>query len=443
MKNLILLSNSDRESIPRILLSRNLYLRTDKAILTTLLNSEYDNIIITSNYAKNFGYDSIIKAYQLALAITSSKIIYLSTESTLSNDNIVNWMHSIGINNAYTINWKTITIEEFDGIVSQNNLTAPINKKENYLSEPELQLLKASLETLTRVEAPGYFDVNKGKLIDLVQSQIRLVNENKNLVKSKIELEDINDYLIENKAISDIIIKNQNLKVENLKKEFNELREDVLKNQTAINEYNDLVKNNKVVLQPKLKLNTLAPTVLYFKEYEDIGFYNFFESIVYLLSEVNKIYTKTVIVERSSRNFYNPYNTNGYITVKDSIPKTDIINNDKFVVYGNPVGVIEELASQENRIEIIIVFDRRGTEDIFIEHNRLVPFYLGSYKNKITTVNIPEQSWISPVEGIWSSISPLLDRRILTEHESIIYQAHTTNHKLCRFIEDLLIKGGE
>lgn len=443
MNNLVLLSNEDMNNIPKNLLRKNLILRTDKSVLESLLDAEYDNVIITSNFARNYGEDASIKAFQLITASTSSKIIYLSLNPTIEGDSIVNWMRSIGINNIYQINWKTISIEEFESILSQNNLIEPQKERKVQQSEAELLLMKASLETLMRTEAPGYFESNKGKLIDLIQNQLRLISENDKLRKKKIELEDINKFLEDNKAITDVELKTKDLKISELQRDFKELRHDVLNKQVAVEEYNNLIKNNKLVLEPKIELDPLSPTVLYFKEYEDIGFDNFFESIVYLLSSVNKLYTKAVILERSSRDFFNPYSNKGYETVHDVINKKLTVEADKFVVYGNPTGLIEELCSPENRVEILIVLDKTGTENIMIDHNRLLPFYLGSYREKIQTVDIPDESWISPVEGMWKSISPLLDRRILDGHNQLVYQAHATNHKLCRYIEDILFGTGD
>lgn len=443
MNNLVLLSNEDTNAIPKTLLRKNLILRTDKAVLESMLDAEYENVIATSNFVRNYGEDAVIKAFQLVTALTSSKIVYLSLDTDIDNDGVVEWMRVNGINNIYIINWKTITLEEFESILSQNNLIEPKRIKKSQQSEAELLLMKASLETLMRTEAPGYFEANKGKLIDIIQNQLRLISENNILHKKKIELEDINSFLEDNKAISDVELKTKDLKIKELQRDFKELRHDVLSKQVAIEEYNNLLKNNKLVLEPKIELDALSPTVLYFKEYEDIGFDNFFESIVYLLSNVNKIYTKSIIIERASRDFYNPYSSRGYETVHNTIDKKITIKSDKFVVYGNPTGLIEELSSPENRVEILIILDKTGTENIMIEHTRLVPFYLGSYKNKIQTVDIPKESWISPVEGIWSSIAPLLDRRVLTGHDELVYQALATNHKLGRYIEDILFGTGD
>lgn len=436
---LLLLSDDDLRSIPSMLMVERIELRTDETVLRELLKKDYDNLMVTSNYMKLYGASNVIKAMTTILAMTSSKIHYLSLEEVGTEDQITNFLMSKGIRNIHYINWKTITLEDFQKMAKTNQLGVPDPSKVDEVSEEELNFIKLNLKTLTTEEMPKYMELNRGKLVDLVQNYITTLRYNKKLKRKVNELSDINHFLEDSKMYSDVLADSLKQKLKTSNEEFRVLRQDALKYKDSIVEFNKRIINNGFAPDPIITIDELSPIVVYFKEYEDIGFFNFYESIAYTLRNVYQIYTKSMILEKENRSYFDPYTNRGYSVIADDPRMETIIRSDKMVRYGNPVSAIKTVCNPSMRVEVLLILDKTGSENIMINSNKVIPFYIGSYKSKVQTLNIPEESWISPIEGSWTSIEPLMDRRDQTASEESIYNSLVSNHPLVEYLKTLIM----
>lgn len=436
---LLLLSDDDLRSIPSMLMVERIELRTDETVLRELLKKDYDNLMVTSNYMKLYGASNVIKAMTTILAMTSSKIHYLSLEEVGTEDQITNFLMSKGIRNIHYINWKTITLEDFQKMAKTNQLGVPDPSKVDEVSEEELNFIKLNLKTLTTEEMPKYMELNRGKLVDLVQNYITTLRYNKKLKRKVNELSDINHFLEDSKMYSDVLADSLKQKLKTSNEEFRALRQDALKYKDSIVEFNKRIINNGFAPDPIITIDELSPIVVYFKEYEDIGFFNFYESIAYTLRNVYQIYTKSMILEKENRSYFDPYTNRGYSVIADDPRMETIIRSDKMVRYGNPVSAIKTVCNPSMRVEVLLILDKTGSENIMINSNKVIPFYIGSYKSKVQTLSIPEESWISPIEGSWTSIEPLMDRRDQTASEESIYNSLVSNHPLVEYLKTLIM----
>lgn len=436
---LLLLSDDDLRSIPSMLMVERIELRTDETVLRELLKKDYDNLMVTSNYMKLYGASNVIKAMTTILAMTSSKIHYLSLEEVGTEDQVTNFLMSKGIRNIHYINWKTITLEDFQKMAKTNQLGVPDLSKVDEVSEEELNFIKLNLKTLTTEEMPKYMELNRGKLVDLIQNYITTLRRNKKLKRKVNELSDINHFLEDSKMYSDVLADSLKQKLKTSNGEFRALRQDALKYKDSIVEFNKRIINNGFAPDPIITIDELSPIVVYFKEYEDIGFFNFYESIAYTLRNVYQIYTKSVILEKENRSYFDPYTNRGYSVIADDPKMETIIRSDKMVRYGNPVSAIKTICNPSMRVEVLLILDKTGSENIMIDSNKVIPFYIGSYKLKVQTLNIPEESWVSPIEGNWTSIEPLMDRRDQTASEESIYNSLVSNHPLVEYLKTLIM----
>ena len=192
-----------------------------------------------------------------------------------------------------------------------NQLGVPDLSKVDEVSEEELNFIKLNLKTLTTEEMPKYMELNRGKLVDLVQNYITTLRRNKKLKRKVNELSDINHFLEDSKMYSDVLADSLKQKLKTSNEEFMTLRQDALKYKDSIVEFNKRIINNGFAPDPIITIDELSPIVVYFKEYEDIGFFNFYESIAYTLRNVYQIYTKSVILEKENRSYFDPYTNRG------------------------------------------------------------------------------------------------------------------------------------
>ena len=200
--------------------------------------------------------------------------------------------------------------------------------------------------------------------------------------------------------------------------ELNNLRTMIIKERESVKKNNLEIKNTWV-----LKVDE-APMIIYFKEYEDIGFKNLLLSFYRFLKLQYKFNVKTLIVEDSRNTHYSIpgahilYNENNH----------DLINYDLFVKYGNPKNIIKELVHPNMRNDIIVIWDRSGWDYLLVDGNlsNLYPFYLLYSKDSFPDINFAENSIISKYEGNYK-VAPLLIGRNLTEKETFSFDISSSN----------------
>lgn len=444
MDILFLLSQEDRAKVPSNLLVENLNLRPDIEIQDELLLNKYDTCFITSNYTKIYGTSVVKNVITLLRNLTTTRIHYLlEHEDEANSDPIIPFLIELGIGNITVVDIEKLQLIEFQRLARMDETATGMEIGKTTLPMERILLMKDELEAVTESESANYINKNKGKILDLIQAYIEI------LVRDEENSRRMDSMLVELKYLDKLRLENagqiQSLqsKYNMTKRDLKELRESVIQYKDNINDYNRSIIDNDQIDYPLVYLDDLAPNIIYFKEIEDIGFYNFFESIVYTLSSVYKIYIKSLVLERSNRHFYNPYVKDGYITISDDATMKTIINNDKMVKYGNPTDLLKKLASPEMRTEIILIFDRLGTENLVVNAPYIQPYYISNYRDPITTLDISDISLLSPYEGNWTSIKQLLNHKTMEEDEKLIYRTFATQHPFTNYIVKSVVEPTE
>ena len=435
MDILFLLSEEERDIFPKGLLIQDIVLRTDKNILESVLAKNPKHVFITRGYVDTHGEDVILKALKTINILTEASIKYLVYEGNV--DKIIQYMTSIGCGNFYKTKVNQITLTRLDTMLAHKYIE-PVEVETDASKVGRVKTIVSEISSLSNDLLGEYIKNNKLKIIDSLRS---FISTQEALESSEKEIENLKRIvsLIERK-LSSTVFENNSLKNSNdvLLNELRELRRDVIKKKDVIEDYNESIIHNRSIDYPIIKANQRGPIILYFKEIEDIGFREFYEAINYTLTDIYKLYTKSVVLERSGRHFYDPYTEDGYVLATKSSKISHIIDNDKLVRYGNPTSLIELLLSPENKIEVLMVFDRTGTENVLIDSDRIIPFYLGNTREVIKTLDITDISFISPEEGKWKDIKPLL-RRVKPSKDSLLsYKVHCSRHTLTDFIIKLV-----
>lgn len=441
MNILFLLSEEDRANIPSAILVENVTLRSDPDIQTELLLNDYDTCFITSNYTKVYGtltVKNIIKTFNL---MTSIRIHYLIKEEyEVETDEIIPFLIDLNIGNITQADIMKLELKEFQQLAKMSKSAIGMVKSKKRLTKERLRLIKDELSELTDDRVSEYMRQNKGRLLDLIQSNVELLVENEVAQQQVQNLYSNNQYLDRIRLENIGIIQSLKAKNRMLNKDIRSLRNSVMEYKDRIDDYNSSVLDSRVTDYPIVYLDDLTPPIIYFKEIEDIGFYNVFQSLIYTFSEIYKVYTKSIILERSNRHFYNPYERDGYVTVNNDSKMEILINNDKLLRYGNPTDVLKTISKPEFRTELILIYDRVGTEDILVDAPYIQPYYIGNYRETLITLDIDDNSWISPYEGDWSNIKQLLSHKGMGEDERIVYNALVSQHPLIKNIVDSSIE---
>lgn len=441
MNILFLLSEEDRAEISSEILVENVSLRSDPNIQNELMITDYDTCFITSNYTKVFGtliVTNIIKTLRL---FTSTRIHYLiNNESELQNNDVVPYLIELGIGNITQLELDKIRLKDFQKLCRMDRSSVGLVNKNTGMSSERLQLLRDELINMTEEEIPEYMNRNKGKILDLIQSYTEMLAKNE-LNQLKIQqLYGENQYLDKIRLENNGMIQSLGVKYKMARRDLKDLRNSILENKDKIEEYNTQIIDNTSIDDPVVYLDDMTPPIIYIKEIEDIGFYNLFKSLIYNLSEVHGIYCKSIILERSNRHFYNPYNNDGFIMVTNDSKMETIIDNDKLVRYGNPTNLLKSISRPEFRTEIILIFDRTGTEDLVVDAPYILPFYTGNYKDTIVNLDINDSSWISPFEGNWEGIKELLNHKTMSKESEIVYNAFASRHPLIKYIVESVVE---
>lgn len=434
---LLLCNEQQKKDLPSEFLLDHLHIRTDAEVLNELLIRKYDTVIITKPYVDIYGEDKVGQAVTLLNVATTSRIHYIINPNSLTvGDKIISKMNALGLGNITKIDITKIPYDDFRNISTMQNEASIINL-ESKVDKNKLLLIKKDIQLMTDDLVGDYLVENKTTVLDALNLLMNKMEENVNM---EIEIQDLKDERNLLKSFnSELVINNNNLIGQEViyKEQLKDLKRLTLTESDKIKDYNEAVKDNPIIDFPIVDLGTTAPLVIYFKELEDIGFLSMYEAISYTLREVYKISTKSIILEPTSRTYFDPYTNMGYILGSNDILIKDLIDNDKIVRYGNPTNLLKNLSNPEFRVEVILVFDRTQTEDILVETDTLIPLYIGYTRDNIATLEIEDTSWLSPIEGNWKNIKPLLRQSLVKKEDRIAYYAHASKHPLTEFCKEI------
>lgn len=441
MNILFLLSEEDRAKVPSEILVENVLLRSDPEVQVELLLNDYDTCFITSNYSRVYGSLLIQNIIQTFRLFTSTRIHYIiKDEDELNTDEIIPYLLENDIGNITIADIENIKLGEFQKLAKMDRTAVGIHASRKRISKEKLAIVKDELMALTDDRVSDYMKQNKGKISDLIQGYIELISKNESdalkIQALYVENQYLNKLRLENAGKLD----SKDSIISIYKKDIKELRSSVLEYKDKIEDYNEQILDSVYYENPSIYLDDLAPSIIYFKEIEDIGFYNVFESLMYVFNTIYGIYTKAIILEKSNRHFYNPYSKDGYTMITRDTTLDTIINNDKMVRYGNPTKLLKTISKPEFRTELLLIFDRVGNSDLLVDAPYIQPYYIGNYRDVVESLDINDTSWISPYEGKWSSIDKLLNHKMMSEEQSLIYKAFVSQHPLVKYIVNTVIE---
>lgn len=441
MNILFLLSEEDRAKVPSELLVENVLLRSDPEVQVELLLNDYDTCFITSNYARVYGSLLIQNIIQTFRLFTSTRIHYIiNEEEELNTDELIPYLLENDIGNITIADIELIKLGEFQKLARMDRTASGIHASRKRISKEKLSIIKDELMALTDERVSEYMKQNKGKISDLIQGYIELLSKTETDALKIQALYGENQYLNKLRLENAGKLDSKDAIISMYKKDIKELRSSVLEYKDKIEDYNEQIMDSVYYEGPSIYLDDLAPPIIYFKEIEDIGFYNVFEALMYVFNTIYGIYTKAIILEKSSRHFYNPYAKDGYTMITRDTTLETVINNDKMVRYGNPTNLLKTISKPEFRTELLLIFDRVGNSELLVDAPYIQPYYIGNYRDVVETLDINDTSWISPYEGEWKNIDKLLNHKMMGEEQALIYKAFVSQHPLVKYIVNMVIE---
>ena len=429
--NLFLMTESERLQLSNELNLSNMNVQTTHEAIYKLF-PKVDNLIITKDYIHKISPSTSIDVVKVLDFLFGTKIIYLRGHEDSEHDIFLSFMHKNKMFNIYYYE-----IKELDNKCVQEMLSSVITKEIDFVGNKvsSNEIIK-ELNDVGPDQRHEILTKYRESVIDILDSYTTLRIQTNELLKS-------NELLTNNirnlqRSLNVEMTKRYSLdakfRIQN--KELSKTRKVLLENKEILNRRNyELAKNMQI------KTDNKDTLIIVFKQFEDIGFLNYFKSLSNVFEKTLKMNVKTLVVEDKSNHFYNPYGEE-YLKV-DEITTDILIDNNKFVKYGNPKAVIETLLDSKFRVEVLIVLDRTSTDINLIEpasdEVNIFPLYLGYKRDRYENIEIENNSFISPLEGDFKSISPLLVQDIQKGSE-IKYEVYVTNYSLTQKLLNLILE---
>lgn len=436
---LMLVGEEERHNIPAELMIENVTVRSDGDIKDELLDRTYDTVFITRDYVRIYGATVVKHMIKLYTTLTTTRIHYLQgSKWNEGDDEVSSFLKLLGNGNITKVDVMQLTVASLRTLARENRAVTGFTKDDEEIRYDNLIVLGNELRNLPENMVQDYVKKNRGEILEVITSYLNTMKEVEQLNKENQKLLEKTQQLEgDNKALNRQLMTAIGRR-DAVREDLRSLRKSILTQKDKIDEYNERVVGSEIIDGPEIKLGELSPIIIYFKEIEDIGFFSFYESILYTLSKVYKYYVKSVVLETHNRHFFDPYTALGYTAVPKETTLGTIIENDKLVRYGNPTGLLLQLANPEFKTEIIMVYDRTQTDEVLIKSPYLFPMYIGYSRDRINTLEIEPIGWISPLEGSWKNVEPLLTHIDKSPSDRLVYNSHVSKHPLTTYIRELV-----
>ena len=445
MKTIFLLSKQEKLVLPKDLLIENVILVDDTDILNKVLTLDCQTFIFTKDSISGVARYDINSFVTAVTLFTDIKLIYLTTSKI--KEDVEYTLNKYGNNNIYETTIETLTINKYKRIVSANLICDPVTAYKQKSLDTTKNMLTTVVTELKSVNKESLVQIiskNRNEISDLLVSYLKDIDELKATETAVKEYED-KIKILEN-SVKTMTDERTAIESENnyLNKQLSSLRRSILEHSDKVNIYNKLIKGQYSIKPEDYVVEVTSeynPIIIYFKELEDIGVYDYYEALHYTLATVMKKYVKSIILENTGNNFYDPYTQYGYNAVQLEPDATTVIEFDKIVRYGEAYELLKFINRPEMKVDIIMIYDRTKTDTMHVMSDKLIPFYLAKRTKNITTLKIDGSNLLSPNEGDWQNIKPLLemyplDNNILTQYR-IATLMHPLTKAIISFIETL------
>lgn len=423
--NLFLVSSAESKLNDEMYLNP-IKVETTENILYNMFSLDYvpEVIIVTKAYVDLVGVSVVTKALQTLHHVHPFSLIYIM--STDNFDIFVKNMESFGImpvkGDVSTLTPMTISkildakikldIAEVDQSI--------LGQYKGYISD-YLQIIDDEAKKM-------FITNNMDEIMTALNTLVDMAYENESLRKLYNEL---SSHLVTTLNMTDSYQKklvDKSIASDNLRARVEELQEILIRNSDRISNYNTMYDTTMVA---DLKNNTV---VLYFKELEDIDFFRFYESLQEYL-ETRGLYVKSLIVEEKE---YIDYSRFGYHRCLDEVSLSNLADWDKIVRFGTVKKLVEILASEQFKVQVLMIFDRTRFYETFVTSQNVLTFYVGKYRKRYANILIPDSSFISPYEGDWTNIEKLLVPVDNNEIPQLAYISYSNRHPLTVSLYELI-----
>ena len=371
----------------------------DDDILDRLLDDEYiyDVIVVTSTYVDSYG-DRVAQSLKAYHIFSGAKIIYVTQNK--DNDLFTRFLKDCRIT-VYKGEMKSIGRTTLDELMME--VTDFEDKGNNEDAVKRCQEVIAEYNQIQDPELKERFIREYSKdMMDLATSLMRTCIDYPDLKKDLKNLQRKVEALQTSYQMS--LKENSKLACEMMKIEerAKSWEDKYLYNIDKINRFN--LREESKDLKPVRVSGYGKPLVIYFKQIEDINFDLYFAHLQQFLSR-EPYFTKSVIYD------YNPvrsYASLGYYTLGEMDTKADISKMDRMTRNSDIRNLVTMLADTTMRLQVLLILDKTPEIEIPLTGDNIITYYLGKRRCNYNNAEIEDDSFISPIEGEWSSIKPLL-----------------------------------
>lgn len=403
---LMLITPEEKEALDKDIMKEPILIYTQTEILSKLYGEVYDSILVTRRFANLAGSDNLvnaIKSLNLILPLGGLNVIYLNhheAEDACSKD-----LYKIGCK-VLKADIKSMTLDTF--------LDLKYTKSLNVKGVSEKEVVDDLLSIIHDIESMDddalrlYVGVHYNKIVN-------------SLLNAKGVVENLEGIRLDNKTLgvelqhaldAEATMSHELILTKYLYHDVKAKHDLLLKYLTAykesIDNYNDIIAETTLGDEYTVKIPSTNCIVLYFKEIEDIGFLRFYNSLVNHLNNVKKYNTKSIIIESTNRTYYNPYK--GYDVLSSLSTTSDVVQSDHILRYGNCSKIIGLLMRNQFMLQVMVILDRTGNDSLVLDSPNQLVYYLGKRRENFPTLNIQDENFISPCEGIWTDIEILLNK---------------------------------
>lgn len=429
---ILLMSPEEEHEMDREILKEPVLIYTSPDILTRLFKETYDGIIVTRRFANMAGESNTvhaIKSLNLILPVGDLNVTYLNHHST--EDNVSKQLYKIGCKILRT-DIKNMKLKEFQLLKhTENKPIKGISDEE--ITRDLLGFIK-DIEKMDRDSIQLYMNVNYDKITtallnikEIIENIDGIRDDNKGL---SLELRNA---LSSERNTHEELVRIRFL-YNDMKSKYNKLLQFMTAYKESIDDYNSILTSSAMNSEYTLETNNTDTLVLYFKEIEDINFLRTYNSVVNYLTNVMKLNTKSIILENTNRTYYNPYK--GYKVLNTLSTTSEAVLEDRIVRYGNASSILELLLRRQFMVQVLVIFDRTGNDSLVLDSSNQFVYYLGKRRESYPMLEIYDENFISPVEGMWKNIDILLSGS--DDLGQIPFDIHAYRHPFLLNLVDLI-----
>ena len=404
--DLMLLTNEEYSKLHRDIQYEPITYEYTSDALTHLYNLNYSRIIMTKRYVDTVGSQKVINAFKALMHMTYqfSSRVYLLSHRKDKLDKSVEELGKIGVKPLY-LDVKDMTYQQFLNL--DEMVRIDVTEYMGLVLPTEVHEVIDDIKSLGDEALRQYAALNYDKLTTTVLKCENLLKSYETLQENNLALNSDNLQLLKSVEILKGQLSTERYSRSCIESDLDKAKKFIMHYAESIQQYNNVLNksqlNDEFVFRNKNR-NTL---VIYFKEYEDIGFFKVYRELYNNFRDIQGWRVKSLVVENRQRKYYNPYK--GYKSLGLEPSVRDIILNDELVKYGNALKIIDVLTRPQYELQILFVLDRTYNTSTCIDMENQITYFLGKRREdyEIDASLLYDENFISPYEGDYMDLAYL------------------------------------